>query len=238
MTRRSSMRPMRSSASTHPPSAGKRPAHPQGHVPETLPDDSSATRRWGRASRRAPAVPDALAPGDHVLLSCVSACGRCRYLQRGALRPVPGGGGWIFGHTINGVQAEFARVPFADNSVYKFPQRSAMSRCCSSPTSCRQRSSRCAQRRDLARRRSSQSSARDPSASLAIPPRRCTRPAIVAIDLADTRLESALRFGADITINNGREDAVALVMELTDGSRCRVALEAVGVPQTFELATE
>jgi alcohol dehydrogenase len=61
---------------------------------------------------------------------------------------------------------------------------------------------------------------------------------IVAIDLADSRLAGAQRFGADITINNGREDAVARVMELTEGLGADVAFEAVGVPQTFELATE
>jgi alcohol dehydrogenase len=61
---------------------------------------------------------------------------------------------------------------------------------------------------------------------------------IVAIDLADSRLEGARRFGADVTINNSNEDAVAKVMELTDGLGADVALEAVGVPQTFELATE
>jgi alcohol dehydrogenase len=61
---------------------------------------------------------------------------------------------------------------------------------------------------------------------------------IIAIDLADSRLESALRFGADTTINNAREDAYARVMELTDGLGADVAFEAVGVPQTFELAAE
>jgi alcohol dehydrogenase len=61
---------------------------------------------------------------------------------------------------------------------------------------------------------------------------------IVAIDLADGRLQSALGFGADVTINNGREDAVARVMELTDGLGADVAFEAVGVPDTFELATD
>jgi alcohol dehydrogenase len=61
---------------------------------------------------------------------------------------------------------------------------------------------------------------------------------LVAIDLADSRLESAARFGADTTINNGREDALAAVMELTDGLGADVAFEAVGVPQTFELAAE
>jgi alcohol dehydrogenase len=59
---------------------------------------------------------------------------------------------------------------------------------------------------------------------------------IVSIDLADSRLEVARRFGADITINNGREDPAAAIMELTDGLGADVALEAVGVPQTFELA--
>jgi alcohol dehydrogenase len=61
---------------------------------------------------------------------------------------------------------------------------------------------------------------------------------IVAIDLADSRLESAVRFGADTTINNGRDDALAEVMELTDGLGADVAFEAVGVPETFELAAE
>ena len=61
---------------------------------------------------------------------------------------------------------------------------------------------------------------------------------IIAIDLADSRLESARRFGADTTINNGSEDALARVMELTDGLGADVAFEAVGVPETFELAAE
>src|SRR6476646_7248804 len=61
---------------------------------------------------------------------------------------------------------------------------------------------------------------------------------IVAIDLADARLETALEFGADSVINNSREDAVARVMELTDGLGVDVAVEAVGVPATFELCAE
>jgi alcohol dehydrogenase len=61
---------------------------------------------------------------------------------------------------------------------------------------------------------------------------------IIAIDLADSRLEGARRFGADMTINNGRDDAVARIMELTDGLGADCAFEAVGVPATFELAAE
>jgi len=61
---------------------------------------------------------------------------------------------------------------------------------------------------------------------------------IVAIDLDDSRLECARAFGADVTINNGSDAAVAAVMELTDGLGADVAIEAVGVPETFELCTE
>jgi alcohol dehydrogenase len=61
---------------------------------------------------------------------------------------------------------------------------------------------------------------------------------IVAIDLADSRLEGALRFGADTTVNNGIEDPVEVIMELTDGLGADAAFEAVGVPATFELAAE
>ena len=66
----------------------------------------------------------------------------------------------------------------------------------------------------------------------------CTPARLVAIDLADSRLERAQEFGADVTINNGREDAVAIVNELTHGLGADVAVEAVGVPETFELCTE
>jgi alcohol dehydrogenase len=61
---------------------------------------------------------------------------------------------------------------------------------------------------------------------------------IVAIDLADARLDAAKRFGADVTVNNGREDAVAIVKSLTDGLGADVAIEAVGVPASFEVGTE
>lgn len=60
---------------------------------------------------------------------------------------------------------------------------------------------------------------------------------IVAIDLADARLEAAKRFGADVTVNNGRDDPIAAVQALTDGLGADVAIEAVGVPETFELCT-
>ncbi len=61
---------------------------------------------------------------------------------------------------------------------------------------------------------------------------------VVAIDLADARLEAAKQFGADVTVNNGHEDAVTAVRSLTDGLGADVAIEAVGVPEAFELCAE
>jgi len=60
-------------------------------------------------------------PGDRVLVSCISACGRCQYCRHGMYGQCQNGGGWILGHLIDGTQAELARIPFADNSLYKLP---------------------------------------------------------------------------------------------------------------------
>src|ERR1700729_649955 len=59
--------------------------------------------------------------GDRVLVSCVSACGACRFCREGHSGQCLGGGGWILGYLIDGTQAEYVRVPFADNSTYKVP---------------------------------------------------------------------------------------------------------------------
>ena len=59
---------------------------------------------------------------------------------------------------------------------------------------------------------------------------------IVAIDKADTRLEAAKQFGADVCVNNDREDPAEVIASLTGGLGADVAIEAVGVPATFELA--
>jgi alcohol dehydrogenase len=174
-----------------------------------------------------------------VLLSCVSACGRCRYCKEGRYGQCLGGGGWIFGHTIDGVQAEYARVPFADNSVYKLPDdltdEQVLFLADILPTSF-----------EVGVLNGTVS----PGDTLAVvgsgpiglaailTAHLYTPGRIIAIDQADSRLEAARRFGADTTINNSHEDAVARIMELTDGLGADVALEAVGIPATFELATQ
>lgn len=60
-------------------------------------------------------------PGDRVLVSCISACGRCPYCRQGMYGQCRGGGGWILGHLIDGTQAEYVRVPHADLSVHPLP---------------------------------------------------------------------------------------------------------------------
>ncbi len=172
-------------------------------------------------------------------MSCISSCGRCRFCKEARYGQCLGGGGWIFGHLIDGLQAEYARVPFADNSVYKVPEQLSDEQVLFLadilPT---------AYEVGVLNGKVSPGDvvavvgagpiglAAMLTASLYTPGR------TVAIDLADGRLESARRFGADVTINNGREDALAQIMELTDGMGADVAFEAVGVPATFELATD
>src|SRR5689334_17868431 len=175
-------------------------------------------------------------PGDRVLVSCITSCGTCRYCKEGHPGQCTGGGGWIFGHLIDGLQAEFARVPFADTSVYKVPE-----------TLSDEQVLFLADILPTAFEVGVLNGRVQPGDTVAIvgagpiglasilTAKLFTPAQIIAIDLADARLARAREFGADVTINNGSEDAVARVMELTKGQGVDVAVEAVGVPSTFEL---
>jgi alcohol dehydrogenase len=178
-------------------------------------------------------------PGDRVLVSCVSACGACRFCREGHYGQCLGGGGWILGYMIDGTQAEFVRVPFADTSTYPVPagvnDEDLLMLADILPTSYEVGVLR------------GQITPGDvvavvgsgPIGLSAMMTAKLFSPAhIIAIDLADTRLEAAKRFGADIVINSGREDALAIVRGLTDGLGADVAIEAVGVPESFEMATD
>jgi alcohol dehydrogenase len=210
----------------------------KGDVPETTPGTVLGHEAVGTVQEIGSMV-NTVAIGDRVLLSCVSSCGHCRFCKEGRYGQCLGGGGWIFGHLIDGLQAEYARVPFADNSVYKVPDELSDEQVLFLadilPT---------AYEVGVLNGMVSPGDVvaivgAGPIGLAAILTAMLYTPGrIVAIDLADSRLESARRFGADMTINNGREDALANVMELTDGLGADVAFEAVGVQQTFELATE
>ena len=93
----------------------------KGDVPEVQPGTILGHEAVGTVVEIGAAV-GTLAVGDRVLVSCITSCGRCRFCKEGHYGLCTGGGGWIFGHLIDGLQAEYARVPFADTSVYKVPE--------------------------------------------------------------------------------------------------------------------
>jgi alcohol dehydrogenase len=175
--------------------------------------------------------------GDRVLVSCVSVCGTCRFCREGRSGQCLGGGGWILGYRIDGTQAEYVRVPFADNSTYPVPGGAAdediLMLADILPTGYEVGVLNGGVRPgDVVAVVGA-----GPVGLSAIMGASLFSPShIVAVDLADSRLEAAKRFGADVVVNNGREDPLEVVRSLTGGLGADVAIEAVGVPATFELA--
>jgi len=175
--------------------------------------------------------------GDRVLVSCVSVCGTCRFCREGRSGQCLGGGGWILGYKIDGTQAEYVRVPFADNSTYPVPGGAAdediLMLADILPTGYEVGVLNGGVRPgDVVAVVGA-----GPVGLSAIMGASLFSPShIVAVDLADSRLEAAKRFGADVVVNNGREDPLEVVRSLTGGLGADVAIEAVGVPATFELA--
>ncbi len=177
--------------------------------------------------------------GDKVLVSCISACGRCMYCKQGMYSQCLNGGGWILGHLVDGVQAEYARTPFADNSLYKVPEgisdEQVLFLSDILPTGFE-----IGVLNGMVKPGDTVAVVgAGPVGLAAIMTAKLYGPGrVVAIDLADSRLESARALGADETINNSSEDAVERVKEMTDGLGANVVMEAVGIPDTFELCTE
>ena len=118
---RSRSRPTRSSASTRRRSAAPTCTSSRATSPRCSPGTILGHEAVGTVVEIGDAV-TTLEPGDRVLVSCITSCGRCRFCKEGRYGLCTGGGGWIFGHLIDGLQAEYARVPFADTSVYKVPE--------------------------------------------------------------------------------------------------------------------
>jgi alcohol dehydrogenase len=177
-------------------------------------------------------------PGDRVLVSCVSACGRCRYCREARYGQCLGGGGWILGYKIDGTQAELVRVPFADTSTYLVPDglhdEAVLMLADILPTSYEVG----VVNGGIRPGDTVAVVGAGPIGLAAISTAKLFSPAqIISIDLTDSRLDAAKQFGADVVVNNSREDAQAVVASLTDGLGADVAIEAVGVPDTFELCT-
>lgn len=182
--------------------------------------------------------------GDRVILACVSSCGMCSFCRQGlyshCLDPEGIAGiGWILGYMIDGTQAEYVRVPFAENSVYKIPETitdaegillsdllptgfeigiqyghvkpgDVVAVIGSGPI----------------------------GLSTVMTSALCGPAKVIAIDLDDSRLRRAHDFGATDIVNSGEADWREQVLALTDGLGVDVAIEAVGTPQTFTMATQ
>lgn len=177
-------------------------------------------------------------PGDHVLISCISSCGRCESCRRGMYSHCENGG-WILGNMIDGTQAEYVRIPHADTSLYRIPPGAdeealvMLSDILPTGFECGVLNGKV-----------------QPGASVAIvgagPIGLATlltaqfySPAtIIMIDIDDHRLDTARRFGATHVVNSSREDAAALVRDITEQRGVDTAVEAVGVPATFELCQD
>ncbi|KJY36056.1 MULTISPECIES: zinc-dependent alcohol dehydrogenase family protein [Streptomyces] len=176
-------------------------------------------------------------PGDRVLISCISACGRCRFCREARYGQCRGGGGWVLGHTIDGTQAEYVRVPFADLSVYPLPSalpsHEAVLLADIFPTSYEVGVLNGQVRPGdtvVVVGAGPIGLAALATASLYSPYR------TIAVDLATSRLAAARDFGADATVG-AREEPEKLVEDLTDGLGADVVIEAVGLPEAFEMCT-
>ncbi|MEV0354292.1 zinc-dependent alcohol dehydrogenase family protein [Nonomuraea sp. NPDC050680] len=208
----------------------------KGDVPTVAPGTILGHEAVGTVTTTGSSV-GTLKPGDRVLVSCISACGRCRYCRIGMFGQCLGGGGWILGHRVNGTQAEHVRVPFADTSTHRLPDgvtdEAALMLADILPT---------AYEVGVLNGRVQPGDTvvivgAGPIGLAAITTAQLFTPShIVAVDPAPSRLEAAKQLGADLIVGAG-DDPTGAIAELTRGLGADVAIEAVGLPETFELCT-
>jgi len=177
-------------------------------------------------------------PGDSVLISCVTSCGRCDYCKK-AMYAHCENGGWILGHLIDGTQAEYVRIPYADTSLYHIPpgtdEEALVMLSDIFPTSLEIGVINGeVQPGDVIAIVGA-----GPVGMAALLTAQLYSPAeIIMVDLDDHRLEMSKKFGATKTVNSSKGTAVEQVMELTDGKGVDVAIEAVGFPVTFDICQQ
>lgn len=177
-------------------------------------------------------------PGDHVLMSCITSCGRCDYCRRGIYSHCVSGG-WLLGNAIDGTQAEYVRIPHADTSLYPVPAGTdeealvMLSDILPTGFECGVLNGKVAPGSSVA------IVGAGPIGLATLLTAQFYSPSqIIMIDLDANRLAVAERFGATRTIDSRSEDVVAVVKSLTDGRGVDTAIEAVGVPATFELCED
>ena len=177
-------------------------------------------------------------PGDRVLISCITACGRCDYCRKSMYSHCIDGG-WILGHRIDGTQAEFVRIPYADTSLYPIPQGAdeealvMLSDILPTGFECGVLNGKVKVGCSVA------IVGAGPIGLAALLTAQFYAPSdIIMIDLDENRLAVARRFGATATVNSAAGDAAQQLMQLTGGRGVDTAIEAVGIPATFELCQD
>ncbi|MGW0188947.1 zinc-dependent alcohol dehydrogenase family protein [Streptomyces sp. NPDC003362] len=208
----------------------------KGDVPEVRPGTVLGHEAVGEVMETGADV-RSVRPGDRVLISCITACGRCAYCRKAMYGQCRGGGGWILGHLIDGTQAEYVRVPHADLSVHPLPatlpDRDAVLLADIFPTAYEVGVLN-------GRVRPGDTVAvvgAGPIGLAAIATARLFSPErILAVDPAAARREAARKLGAD-AVADPAEAPEELIADLTDGLGADVVIEAVGLPEAFELCT-
>ncbi len=180
----------------------------------------------------------AFKPGDDVLISCISACGKCRYCRKQMYSHCTTGG-WILGNKIDGTQAEFVRIPYADTSLYSIPpgidEEALVMLSDILPTGfeCGVLNGRVQPGGTVA------IVGAGPVGLAALLTAQLYSPAeVIMIDLDDNRLAVAKRFGATAGINSADGRTADTVMSMTQGRGVDTVIEAVGMPATFELCQQ
>lgn len=174
--------------------------------------------------------------GDHVLISCISSCGRCTNCKKGMYSHCENGGGWILGNLIDGTQAEYVRIPFADNSLHPIPAGAdeealvMLSDILPTGFECGVLSGQVKPGDTLAIIGAS------PIGLAALLTTQFYSPGeVIMVDNDDNRLEVAKKFGATQVIHNDLGNAAEKIMALTANRGVDVAIEAVGIPASFDV---
>ena len=206
----------------------------KGDVPSCQPGRILGHEGVGIIDKAGPAVAS-FKPGDRVLISCISSCGKCVYCRK-LMYSHCTTGGWILGNKIDGTQAEFVRIPYADTSLYPIPAGSdeealvMLSDILPTGFECGVLNGKVQPGNTVA------IVGAGPIGLAALLTAQFYSPAeIIMIDLDDNRLEMAKRFGATAVINSTDGKAVETLMKMTGKSGVDTAIEAVGIPATFEL---
>lgn len=210
----------------------------KGDVPSCAPGRILGHEGVGVVESVGPAI-SRFKPGDRVLISCITACGKCDYCRRGMYSHCETGG-WILGNSIDGTQADYVRIPHADTSLYRIPAGVdeealvMMSDVLPTAFECGVLNGKI----------------EDPGVNVVIvgagpiglatllTAQFFSPGKIIVIDRDANRLDAAKRLGASDTVDAGKNGVVEKVRALTGGLGADAVIEAVGTPEAFELCQE